>query len=606
MTTPGTINCLDSLELSAYFLELESLGPGNIVARWDHPALGPGWLLFTSPVRVLEAEQPEDAVRTLELAETASTEGAFVFGYLGFEAGAAFDDKLPRREPGSLPAAWFSVFGDPPKFFRELAPCCETAPKVDWEVPLTRGAYEDAFLAIKQHIAHGDCYQINLCHKIRGRSDLSLARLFANACGTQPPPFACYIGTRDWEIASLSPELFFEGAGGRVTTRLMKGTASRPKAAADVAAACDALRRDPKNRAENLMIVDMLRNDLGKLARPGSVRTTSLFEVEVHRTILQMTSTIEAEIDSSTSRIMHALFPPASVTGAPKVAACRIIRDLEPVQRGPYCGAIGLMAGDRRRFSVAIRTAVRQTHSGEIEYGIGGGIVWDSSIDAEWDESVLKANVLRESAPQWEMIECFHRNAIDDPEWLGLHMRRMALSAARIGVPFCERGFREAIAAYATGVDSMPPKVRIALRRDGSFHVTFSESDAKGETLTAILADSPVCRHDVNLSMKTNSRGVYDRYIHRHPEFDEVLLFNELGEVTEFCRGAVIFRFGDRLVSPPPSCGCLASIGAERLVHRGDLAYQLVFASDVADADEVFFLNAVRGLVPVKLSPPVR
>ncbi len=528
-------------------------------------------------------------------------------GFLSYESGPGFEAKLPRRAPGPMPTAWFAIFESAPKFYRELEPCYGPLAALDLSQEWSREDYANSFDLVKGHIAAGDCYQINLCHRLSANTGDSLASVFSQICGVQPPPFATFLSTDRWEIACFSPELFFERVGDRVIAKPMKGTAARPANPKDIDKASEALRNDPKNRAENLMIVDMLRNDLGRLAKPGTVKTPELFTVENHRTVLQMTSTVEAIVDGSTTALMQAMFPPASITGAPKVAACRIIQELESSARGVYTGAIGTMMPDgSSRFCVAIRTAVRDLKTRRLDYGVGSGIVWDSELESEWQETLLKSAVLKSPAPQWELIECFHKDALLQDEWMMRHINRFKSAAGQVGVPFSEHEFRQLLEPYRHDLASRPPKVRIALRADGALSVAFSESDARGDRLTATLADESIRSKDPNLRIKSNSRAVYDRHLLAHPAFDEVLLYNERGEVTEFCRGAAAFRFGDRWITPPPTDGCLASIGVERLVADVKIAYETVKLEALDQVPEVWLVNAVRGIVPVDLTCPPR
>ena len=366
--------------------------------------------------------------------------------------------------------------------------------------------------------------------------------------------------------------------------RPMKGTAVVGEAAAE------ALGSDPKQQAENVMIVDMVRNDLGSVAEVGSVCVPKLFEIEAHRSLLQMTSTVTARTTASHADLVAALFPPASVTGAPKVAACRLIHELESSARGIYCGAIGTMHGERARFSVAIRTAWVDTATGDGEFGIGSGVVWDSDCGAEYAECLAKRDLLLRPGPQWALIESI---STVNPA-VHAHVSRLEASCRSLGIPAPMADIRSAV----LDLDSSKQKARLQVQRDGSYSVEYGSSAIHGPRIRAVLARWPVASDDPNLRMKTTSRAVYDAHIRSRPDVDEVLLYNEAGEITEFCRGNVVLKLDGELVTPDPTCGCLDGIGLGRI--RRLLRRRLGIA-ELRRASAIWFTNAVTGLVPVDL-----
>lgn len=576
---------------ASYFLDREDLSPGECVVRHGDSERGPGWIWFHTPSRIVEARSLEEVLGAVAELEAETAKGKYAVGFLTCEASAAFDASLPPARSRELPLAWFGIYDQPPTFARELLPVDDAEDPVaispEWDFP----QYRERFDAVKRALGDGDAYQINLTLRAEAAFGGSLFRLFRRACGVEPPPYAAFLQGQNWQIASLSPELFFQRRGQTVTMRPMKGTRR--------AGAADDMTADPKSLAENLMIVDMVRNDLGRLAVPGSVTARSLFHVESHRTVRQMTSTIEAETGASLTDLLKAVFPPASVTGAPKVAACRLIARLEDSPREVYCGAIGIVQpGGNARFSVAIRTAWR-TERGPTRYGVGGGLVWDSDPKEEFEECLLKAQVLVQPAPQWELVECFHRDALCDDALLKMHWERLSRSAEALRIPYSRDRFDGDLAPLRASPSELPPKIRIAIRKDGTSSVTAAESAVGKDRLTAAAARCAIQSGDQNLKHKTNSRQVFQEALDRFPAYDEVLLFNERGQAAEFCRGNAVFAFGDRWITPSPECGCLPGIGAKRLVESGKAEYGVVPLEEARKADEVFFVNSIRGLVPV-------
>ena len=353
------------------------------------------WLSFRRPAVVVQAHDV-NAVRPAlrEVERAVNAHGYTAAGFLAYEAAPAFDPALKIHSPPDVPLLWFGLFDeteivrDPPAPARDERPH-DWAPSVDW--PTYRRAIED----VKAHIAHGDTYQVNYTMRLRADFGGNPWSFFRSLVGGQNARYAAYVETDRHAICSASPELFFEMDGMTLRSVPMKGTAPHGATAEETRANAAWLYGSPKNRAENAMIVDMIRNDFGKIAQAGSVRVPKLFEIEDYPTVLQMTSTVEARTSASFVETLDALFPCASITGAPKARTMEIIADMEADPRGVYTGAIGYLAPDRRaRFNVAIRTAVVDLVARSAEYGVGGGIVWDSDPAEEYEECRIKARVL--------------------------------------------------------------------------------------------------------------------------------------------------------------------------------------------------------------------
>ncbi len=370
--------------------------PGRVLLRLPKPR-GP-WLELRDPDAVLEARRLSEVGAVLAEASDQAERGRTVAGFVSYEAGPAFDDALGARDAGQLPLAWMGVYrGGRRRERLGLRPDAGTLGEWSWDV--RADAHAAAVGRIREYIAAGETYQVNYTCRLRAPFAGRPPGLFAAMLRAQPVGRAAYVDAGRWALCSASPELFFELGDGALICRPMKGTAPRKADPSADARNRRALRRSAKDRAENAMIVDMIRNDLGRVATPGSVRVARAFEVEAYRTVLQMTSTVHARTPAGIPAIFSALFPCASITGAPKVRTSEIIRELELSPRGVYTGSIGAMGPGWAHFNVAIRTAVVDRQAGGAEYGVGGGILWDSDPAAEYAECMTKARVVRALLP---------------------------------------------------------------------------------------------------------------------------------------------------------------------------------------------------------------
>ncbi|HWE41907.1 MAG TPA: aminodeoxychorismate synthase component I, partial [Gemmatimonadaceae bacterium] len=438
-------------------------------ARADEGEQG---LLFRDPLRVLVAERVDEVAAVLDEAERAARAGYHAVGFVAYEAAPAFDPALTVRATTPLPLAWFGIFPAPapaPELaFADAARDAADAPQ--WSADTSVAAHAEALGSIHDAIGRGDVYQVNHTLRLRAPFTGDPLALWQRMRDAQPSGYCAYLDVGAHCILSASPELFFERRGDTITTRPMKGTARRGRWLAEDDAAALALASSAKERAENVMIVDLLRNDVGRVARAGSVHVSSLFAVERHPTVLQMTSTVEAELAPRTTLrdIFAALFPCGSVTGAPKVAAMRKIAEFEPSPRGAYCGAIGHLApsGDAT-FSVAIRTAWLDRGTGTIEYGVGGGITWDSAPSAEYDEIRAKSAIVTSAAPRFELLETMRLTA-DGYARRERHLARLAESARYFAIPVELSEVEHELDAHARAARDLPRRVRLLVARDGT------------------------------------------------------------------------------------------------------------------------------------------
>jgi para-aminobenzoate synthetase/4-amino-4-deoxychorismate lyase len=471
-----------------------------------------------------------------------------------------------------------------------------------WRPTLTRGAYERALCAIHEAIGAGEVYQVNYTFRLRAPYEGDLLPLFWQLYERQPVPYAAYLDTGAHAIASLSPELFFALDGECITTRPMKGTAPRGLTRADDLQQAERLTCCPKNRAENLMIVDMARNDLGRIARIGSVRVPRLFEAERYATLWQMTSTVVACTDAPLPEIFRALFPAASITGAPKIRATHVIHALERAPRGVYTGAIGVVLPDRHaQFNVAIRTLHYDKVAAQLTFGVGSGIVWDSEQVAEYEECLTKAQVLFAPRPAFELLETLLWRRGRGYFLLEAHLQRLRDSADYFGFALDADAVRRQLLTVAERFTAPRYRVRLRVNRHGAAQVEYAPLSPERRVWRVALAREPVDPREVFLYHKTTHRQVYERARAAHPDCDDVILWNTRGEITESTLANVVVRLDGRYYTPPVECGLLAGVYRGHLLQRGLLRERVLTPNDLRRAEAVYLINSVRGRVRVEV-----
>ena len=457
-------------------------------------------------------------------------------------------------------------------------------------------AYAARFARVHDYIEAGDIYQANLSFRSRFAFAGDPLALYLKLRGRALAAHGAYIDDGRRQILSLSPEQFFEiDAKGRITARPMKGTAARGCDELADARAKAALAASPKDRAENLMIVDLVRNDVGRLALIGSVAVQDLFAVETYPTLHTMVSTVTAQMKPGTrvEQIVRALFPCGSVTGAPKIRAMEIIRELEASPRGLYCGAIGYFAPDgSAKFNVAIRTITIEGGQGTL--GIGGAVVQDSTAASEYAECLLKARYFSGARESLGLIETLRY----DGAFVRLerHLKRMETSAQVFGLPF-DRAAAMAALNDAVRGRTETLRVRLALDEAGAFACTVAPLGTAAQRWSYAISPYPVLSGDVLLQHKTTWRDFYDAEQARLSGCDAVVFVNERGEITEGSRANLFIRRDGKLFTPPLSCGLLNGVLRQELVETGQCMEAALTPDDLATADEVLLGNSLRGLI---------
>ncbi|MCC7487826.1 MAG: aminodeoxychorismate synthase component I [Burkholderiales bacterium] len=578
--------------------------PGTVVVRDES---GRGWLVFGAPRRLLVARRlPEVLPLLAEVERAVSSDGLHAAGFVSYEAAPAFDDRLPALADPAFPLLWFGLY-EAPRALPELpVPSAPPAPEAGWRASMTRDEYRARFEALREYIRNGDTYQVNFTYRLRGRALAEPWRLFCALAGGAAAPHAAYVDAGDWAVCSASPELFFRLEGETIESRPMKGTAARGLWPAEDRRRAAALRDSEKERAENVMIVDMVRNDLGRIALTGTVETPRLFSVERYPTLWQMTSTVRARTSAPLDGIFRALFPPASIVGAPRRRAMEIIAELETAPRRVYTGAIGYAApGRRARFSVAIRTLLVERASARAEYGVGGGIVWDSDCAREWRESELKARVLfAGERPVFDLLETLLWTPGEGYTLMRHHLARLADSADYFGFDMSEPRVRGELERLARGFSRTPHRVRLLLGRDGTIRCEGHAVPGGDPFDDPVVAAAPVDRGDVFLYHKTTRRACYDMALRARPGARDVLLYNEAHEVTESTIANVAIEIEGELCTPPVECGLLAGTWRAWMLEEKRLKERVLPLAAVLASPRVYLMNAVRGMQRVRILNP--
>ncbi|MCC6569195.1 MAG: aminodeoxychorismate synthase component I, partial [Anaerolineales bacterium] len=500
-------------------------------------------------------------------------------------------DHSSLRSAWNLPYLWFGLYPQPRLI--SLPQPASPKPALIWSPTVSRATYNSAIEQIKNYIADGRTYQVNYTMRLQTDFDTDAWSFFLHLAQSQNN-HAAYVDTGRFVIASASPELFFQLDGETLTCRPMKGTTHRGRTTLEDVGQAEWLKDSEKNRAENVMIVDMIRNDLGRIAKTGSVHVPELFATEKYPTLWQMTSTVQAKTDVPLTRIFSALFPCASITGAPKVSTMRIISELETTPRKIYTGSIGYIAPNRKaKFNVAIRTALidRETHTAE--YGVGGGIVWDSESGDEYEEALLKARVLTESPPQFSLIETMLWTPDEGFFLRDKHIARLLDSAEYFGFSISKENVERVLNEFAADFTS-PQRVRLLLDKHDNIEIEHTLFQSIDKPLRVYLANKPINSNDIFLFHKTTHRAVYENAKRDFPDSDDVLLFNENGELTEFTIGNLVVEMDGKLYTPPISCGLLAGTFREFLIETGQVEERVIRVDELEKCEKMFFVNSVR------------
>jgi len=572
---------------------------------FPHPAQkGRLHAIFSEPECVLVAHTRDEVPELLARVEAHAHSGRWVIGYVAYEAAPAFDAALHTQDapPAGMPFAQFAVYRNVASTAHSRSEHLNGA----WRDETPRANFDAAVDEIKSGIAAGDYYQVNYTTRLHAPFLGNGLSFFDSLRASQPDAYCAYLDFGVWQICSVSPELFFhwDVKNNTLACRPMKGTASRHDDPAQDRAAALALQHSPKERAENLMIVDLVRNDMSRVAQHGTVQVPQLFSVEAWPTVWQMTSTVTCQTNANTTlrEVFRALFPCGSVTGAPKAAAMSAIRALEVSPRGVYCGAVGvLMPGGTALFSVGIRTPVINTTQAIAECGIGSGITLDSAADDEHAEWRAKQVFLMQSCPEYELLETLRLH--QGRYWLLRgHLHRLQHSAHALGFSFDAAHITAALTSAAQQRQAGQWRVRLLLAAQGAVNIEVLPLDALPAAPQFALASVPIASNNPWLRHKTTRRGIYAELMSKRQGIFDTLLYNERGELTEFTRGNLVVELNGKLITPSAECGLLPGVLREVLLKRKRIQKGIVTMDDLRRAKQVWFINSVRGAVAVRLA----
>ncbi len=562
------------------------------------------WLEFTAPCRIITTCRIDDVLPLIRRMEEAVTQNKlYAAGFISYESAPAFDSALSVKDDGDFPLLWFGLFEQVKEI---ILPANDekSIAAVQWEPSVRPTEYRHCLRQIRELIAEGDTYQVNFTYRLRTNTDIDPWNIFLQIAGDGEAPFAAFVDTGEWVICSASPELFLKIDGDAIESRPMKGTAARGLWFEDDLTNRETLRSSAKEQAENVMIVDMVRNDLGRIALAGSVDVPCLFAVEQYPSVWQMTSTVCARTHESLDRILQATFPPASITGAPKRRTMEIIAELESTPRRIYCGTIGYLTPEgSAQFNVAIRTILLSKAGGQAEYGVGGGIVWDSQPANEYRECLTKTKVLKPGTRNFDLLETMLWTPSGGYLLLDYHMKRLAQSTAYFGFTLDIRKIQDELAKVVDGLSAGPHKLRLLVSRQGA--IRCSAAPLLADALSygdLVLAVSPVDAGDVFLYHKTTRRCVYEDAVRMCKGCKDVLLFNEKGEITESTVANVAVEINGVLYTPPVRCGLLPGTQRAWMLDHAQLQERVISIEDVRSSPNVYLLNSVRGIQKVNIN----
>jgi para-aminobenzoate synthetase / 4-amino-4-deoxychorismate lyase len=565
---------------------------------------------FDAPQRILEAHTPDQVTPLFNEVEKLVQQGLWCVGYVRYEAAPAFDDALQVHDADG-PLAWFGVYSRAHDWPASRPNVEADQTRVQWHSQIARAEFDVRMDQIHRAIAAGEFYQVNYTAPCLGDFSGDPHVLFERLRRAQPNGYNAFIDTGQEQILSVSPELFFDWHNGQLLTRPMKGTAPRGNTAAQDTANALALKNSPKERAENVMIVDLLRNDVSRVATPHSVSVPRLFDVQTLPTVLQMTSDVLAQTRTGTtlSEVFGALFPCGSVTGAPKVQAMQTIKSLEPAARGVYCGAIGVVRpGGHATFNVAIRTVALRGR--QASCGIGSGITADATADAEWLEWQTKRSFLTRASQTFNLLETL-RLEYGQFHLLDLHLARLKRAANHFAYPFNEAEIRLAISGLKDRLEGQSNqtanssnlwRVRLQLDSHGQTHAeAFKQNGTPAPVFIALAATPFEANQSEFTRFKTTHRAHYEAAAPSDPGVFDTLLYNDKGELTEFTRGNVAVLLDGQWLTPALHCGLLDGVGRAQYLAEGRLKEAVITLDDLARAQDLAFINSLRGWVQARL-----
>ncbi len=544
--------------------------------------------IFKNPQKIISAFDSESFISAFNEIEKLKDK-YYLIGYVRYEAKDIF---LGKNVTSKYPLLYFEAYENFEKFLPNKNPqkvFLFPKPKISF------AEYKKGFDGIKSEISNGNTYEVNYTIDFEIKTKYSSTEIYDYFLKYQKTPYNAFIKNDYEEILSFSPELFFKKNGNQILTKPMKGTIERGKTPEEDLKNIEFLKNDIKNRAENIMIVDLLRNDLGKISEVGSVKVPKLFDIETHKTLHQMTSEVESTIKNNTTLydIFEAIFPCGSITGAPKISTMHIIDKVESGKRNVYCGAIGFIHKDFCEFSVPIRILQKTKDDTCYTYRAGGAIVWDSDVEDEWNEAILKTSFLSQNSQNWQLIETLKVENSKPILWTE-HIERLQKSANDLNFKF-----NNEILNFKFEKNGMH---RILLSQNGEYKIQHKPLN-EITTNKILISDMVVNSKDVFLQYKTTYRPYYEKAFEKikSGEIYDEIFFNERGELTEGARSNIVLELDGELFTPPCSCGLLGGTYRKKLLKENKIREKILYRTDLGRANKIFCINSVRGMRLVQL-----
>ena len=532
-----------------------------------------------------------DVLAAFAQAEQAAKDGSWVVGMLSYDAGPAFDPAVVSQRDPETPLVAFGVFDDPQQSNGpEVAPF-EIS---EWEPDQNFEHYRTAIDAVREHIRSGETYQVNYTMRRHASFWGSAEGLFAALSRAQNAKHDAFLHFGSHALCSASPELFFTRDGNRLLSRPMKGTRPRHFDPETDAAIAEELTTSLKDRAENVMIVDMVRNDLGRVADVGTVAVPRLLEIEHYPTVHTMTSTVVAESSANLVDTLRSLYPVASITGAPKYRTTEIIADLEASPRGAYCGSVFVLSPDGRwEFNVVIRSVWLDLDNGRGTYGVGGGIVWDSEAGNEWEEAEHKSRVLARAGKPLRLLETMAWTPDGGVSLRQRHINRLLAAGDHFGIHVDMDRVMELLNNVRSDT---PVKLRLLIDAAGVASLEVGPMPSEdGETRSLPIDTEPTDPYDEFLVFKTTIRSRYEDAMARFPSARDVILWNRRGELTETCIANLVLELVGELLTPHHQAGLLPGTLREELIERSQITARVLTLDDLHRAERIWTINSVRG-----------
>lgn len=556
------------------------------------------WARFHSPKHILTTDNQQEVIEKLKEVEEYQKQGYTCVGLIAYEAAPALNEKMKVKMGCKVPFIWFGVY-DKCEFLNYTAiqeDYDQQSFPDDWESELDATSYQTKIKQIKKYLLEGESYQVNFTYRLTRAFDFDPLAYFLFMDASQKSMYSSYFNIGSHIILSATPELFFRKERDKILCKPMKGTIARGFSFSQDEKQKQFLYSSEKQRAENVMIVDMLRNDLGKIAKVGSVQVEKLFEVETYPTLHQLTSTITARTESDFVEILQALFPCASITGAPKIRTMEIIAELENSPRGFYCGAIGMLTPPHQMsFQVAIRTLTVHLATNTAEFGTGGGVVWDSTDTDEWQESKTKMTFLFQKPKMFSLVETMKWTRKEGIFLYEEHLERLEQSAQYFQYPFDRDFITDSIHKFVQTISDEEVMIRMLLSSNGQ--LTFQQYPlpiAKYPYLIK-LSPLPIQINSPYLYHKTTYREIYDDFLRYKDNCDDVLLWNERKEITETTKFNIVIEKNGLHLTPKEDCGLLNGCLRRNLIKKGQLYEDLLTLDDLLNCDYIYLINSVRG-----------